>query len=137
MSRRASTSNLTLENDKPFLGSKYFPPSLISTCLAHDPRGLLFGLDPPTTTDSRSTSFDLSRPRSKRLLICSGADDKLVPHDAGVPFIQALKARGVEGLDERIYEGVGHAFSGEMVMDAVEFLVEAVKEGPRKEKARM
>lgn len=136
MSRRASTSNLALDNES-FIGSKYFPPALISTCLTHDPRGLLFGLDPPTSNTSSSTSFDLSKLRSKQLLICSGADDKLVPHEVGVSFIQALRARGVESLDERVYEGVGHAFSGEMVMDAVNFLVEAVKEGPKKERARI
>jgi hypothetical protein len=34
-------------------------------------------------------------------------------------------------LDDRVYEGVGHKFSADMVKDAVRFLVNAVEKGPR------
>src|SRR5687768_4529764 len=112
MSRRGKNSHLELEDGEDFLGSKWFPSSLISTCLKNDPRGLLFGRAPATPSGETDPSFDLSGPRGKKLLLCSGADDKLVPHKVGVPFIKAVGARGVE-VDERVYEGVGHAFSAD------------------------
>lgn len=131
MARRAKNSDLELEEGEDFIGSRYFPSSLISTCLRNDPRGLLFGQQQPSPSADAQTDFDLSRLRGKKLLLCSGADDNLVPHIVGVPFIEALRARDVE-VDERVYKGVGHAFSADMVNDAVAFLVDAVTKGPRR-----
>lgn len=39
-------------------------------------------------------------------------------------------------LEDRVYDGVGHRFSKDMVEDAVRFLVDAVAEGA-KEKAKI
>ncbi|OAA33305.1 hypothetical protein AAL_00770 [Moelleriella libera RCEF 2490] len=105
---------------------------LLRTLRAHDPKSILFGdapLPPPAALaegaeQTRVRGILDSRIRGKRLLVCSGADDRLVP-DAGVV------------LEDRVYEGVGHSFSKDMVQDAVAFLVNAVAEGPRRSRAKI
>ncbi|KAH7148395.1 Alpha/Beta hydrolase protein [Dactylonectria macrodidyma] len=145
MEDRASSTGL--EYGASFLGSKYFPPDVVATCLAQDPKAVLFGTSAvppaPLMTSERSRLRPLldSRVRGKRLLLCSGAEDTLVPYANGKPVIDALKdAVGDEAgwyregrvvLEDRVYEGVGHRFSKDMVLDAVRFLVDAVEAGPR------
>lgn len=136
-----------LDAGASFLGSRYFPPDLIATCLAHDPKAILFGNKPtPSTTPSSSEQSRLrsileSRVRGKRLLLCSGAEDALVPYANSKPLASLLKeATGESGwcrdagvvIDDRVYDGVGHRFSAAMVEDAVRFLVKSVEKGPRK-----
>lgn len=85
-----------------------------------------------------------SRIRGKRLLVCSGANDRLVPYANSQPFLTLLKD-ALDGwysdagvvLEDRVYEGVGHSFSKDMVQDAVAFLVNAVAEGPRRSRAKI
>ncbi|KAF7545042.1 hypothetical protein G7Z17_g9481 [Cylindrodendrum hubeiense] len=135
-----------LDYGASFLGSKYFPPDLIATCLAYDPKAILFGTTTvpavPLTTSEQTRLRPVldARVRGKRLLLCSGAEDALVPYVNGQPLIEVLKeAVGTEGwyregkvvLEDRVYEGIGHRFSAGMVEDAVRFLVEAVEAGPR------
>lgn len=146
MSSRAEQAKL--ETGGSFMGSKYFPQSLVETCLANDPKGILFGTQPlPSLPLSSSEQGRLReildrRVRGKKLLLCSGGDDKLVPHANGKPVIDILKDASSSGwyketsVDDRVYAGVGHSFSKDMVGDAVQFLVEAVARGPRDKKDR-
>lgn len=144
MKDRAASSEL--DCGASFLGSKYFPPDVIAACLTQDPKAILFGTSAvptvplPTTEQARLRPLLDARVRGKRLLLCSGAEDKLVPYVNGQPLIEVLKeAVGKEGwyregkvvLEDRVYEGVGHRFSAAMVEDAVRFLVDAVEAGPR------
>ncbi|KAK5992192.1 hypothetical protein PT974_05593 [Cladobotryum mycophilum] len=145
MNSRAKTSSLDC-GETGFLGSKYFPPDLINTCLARDPKGIIFGTQPIPSLPLSSADQDRIRKildgriRGKKLLLCSGGADKLVPYQNSVPFLEVFKdAVGASGwygdgrvsVDDRVYEGIGHKFSAQMVNDAVAFLVEAVAEGPR------
>ncbi|KAL4723644.1 hypothetical protein ACLX1H_009286 [Fusarium chlamydosporum] len=144
MSDRAAQANLDCGAD--FIGSKYFPKDLVCTCSSHDPKSLLFGTSPiPSGPLSNAEQARLrtildERIRGKKLLLCSGGDDALVPYANTKPFVTMLKeAVGEKGwyrdgaveLDDRVYEGVGHKFSADMVEDAVRFLVNAVEKGPR------
>ncbi|KAG5658127.1 hypothetical protein KAF25_007078 [Fusarium avenaceum] len=129
-----------------FIGSKYFPKDLTQTCNSHDPKALLFGTSPIPSPSLSATEQARLRPilderiRGKKLLLCSGGDDALVPYAKTKPFAMLLKEAvgehgwyrdgGVE-MDDRVYEGVGHKFSADMVEDAVRFLVNAVGKGPR------
>lgn len=145
MSDRARLSKLDTQGGA-LLGSKYFPPPLLRTLEAHDPKAILFGAGadslPPLPLSApeqdRLRGILDARVRGKRLLLCSGADDKLVPYARSKPLLDVLKDAvggwyrdGRVVLDDRVYEGVGHWFSAAMVRDSVAFLVEAVALGPR------
>lgn len=146
MCNRAKRSNLDTKNED-LLGSKYFPRDLLSTCQSHDPKSILFGANGsavpslPLSSSERARLRGIfnARIRGKKVLACSGGDDKLVPYARGEPFLAVVKD-AVEGwykdgevvVDDRVYEGVGHKFSADMVRDAVEFLVRVVAEGPRR-----
>lgn len=148
MGNRAKRSNLDT-GDSPLLGSKFFPTDLLATCQSHDPKSILFGANgspPPKLPLSSSEQARLrdifdSRIRGKKLLACSGGDDKLVPYSRSKPLLTVLKD-AVDGwykdgqvvLDDRVYAGVGHKFSADMVRDAIGFLVDAVAEGPRRKR---
>ncbi|KAJ3529276.1 hypothetical protein NM208_g9838 [Fusarium decemcellulare] len=150
MSDRAGLA--ALDCGSSFIGSKYFPHDLVKTCLGRDPKALLFGTQSvpssslPAAEQARLKSVLDARVRGKKLLLCSGAEDALVPYANSRPLLKVLKEAVGEGgwykdggvvLDDRVYEGVGHRFSAAMVEDAVKFLVDAVEKGPRgKIKAR-
>lgn len=85
------------------------------------------------------------RIRGKKLLVCSGASDTLVPYTIGRPFLRVLKdAVGKDGwyveggvaVEDRVYAGVGHDFSSEIVRDAVNWLVETAAQGPGENRHR-
>lgn len=129
----------------PLLGSRLFPRDLVAVCAVHDPRAVLLGADTPpslpltSAAQARLGEVLDARLRGKRVLLCSGADDALVPYAVSEPLLTVLKdavggwyAHGSVVLDDRVYEGVGHRFSADMVRDAVDFLVTAVAEGPRR-----
>ena len=137
----------------PFLGSRFFPPSLISVCHRLDPKAMLFGTNaipaPPLPASEAARVrglLEARRLRGKKLLLCSGGADELVPYAASAPLIAVLQEAVADGragvaLEDRVYDGVGHRFSKDMVEDAVRFLVKVVGEGPRErreeEKARI
>ncbi|OAA39406.1 hypothetical protein NOR_06244 [Metarhizium rileyi] len=129
------------------LGSKYFPQDLLATCQLHDPKSILFGaggapvpsLPLSTQEQSRLRAVFDARIRGKKLLACSGGDDELVPYLSAQPFLALLKdavkgwySDGEVLVDDRVYAGVGHRFSADMVRDAVAFLVRVVRDGPRR-----
>ncbi|KAF2202277.1 alpha/beta-hydrolase [Delitschia confertaspora ATCC 74209] len=116
-----------------FLGSEDFPKALIEAVKTYDPAGLLLSAGSKGTEDIKE---DLVRERleGKAVLNLSGADDKLVPYAAGEPFVNALK--GVIGrnagmgvrFEDRTFEGVGHAFSKDMVECAVGWICDVLGE---------
>lgn len=144
--RLSKLSTYTSTNGATFLGSKDFPPSLITATQKSDPKSLLFGPGPIphlAAGDGGSYSHLLQKFEStikgKRILVCSGADDKLVPYKSSEPFLKFLKeATGKGGwwesggvyLEDNVYEGVGHAFSEGMVRDTVRFVSDTLATTP-------
>jgi hypothetical protein len=121
-----------------FLGSRDFPPGLVAQCARFDPKGILFGTDEVAESPSEPEQARL-RPildahvKGKKLLMCNGGDDKLVPWRCSEPFTKFFTgaAQGWykdSGLvaDNRVYAGVGHECSAEMMIDAVRFVCEVV-----------
>ncbi|KAL2879554.1 hypothetical protein SGCOL_005164 [Colletotrichum sp. CLE4] len=146
LSDRARLSRLATfsaqDNGASFLGSRDFPRDLVASCLRHDPKGILFGTSAISERAASLTQDEQERLRGvldglrlhgKKFLICSGGEDKLVPYAMSAPFVEFLTAAtgtwyadaGVE-VENKVYEGVGHAFSEGMVEDSVRFLVGAV-----------
>jgi hypothetical protein len=143
---RAIASNLDC-GETGFLGSKYFPADTIAAVRKLDPKGILFGTNATPSLPLSSTEQDRlrkifdGRVRGKKLLLCSGGADELVPYVKSEPLIRVLKdaaggwyADGGVEVDDRVYEGIGHRFSADMVNDAVAFLMRVVAEGPRQKK---
>ncbi|KAK3491390.1 hypothetical protein B0T13DRAFT_422479 [Neurospora crassa] len=131
-----------------FLGSKDFPPSLVTAACKTDPKGILFGTSPipsstsspgspsPSTVDEderQRRQILLERLQGKQFLLCNGAEDKLVPPRCGEAFTRWFKEAADKykeariSVDERTYAGVGHTFSVGMVKDAVEWVMEVVQ----------
>ncbi|KAJ6784935.1 hypothetical protein PWT90_04433 [Aphanocladium album] len=151
LSHRAVTGKLATA--ETFVGSRYFPRSLARPTSAHDPKAMLFGgvtspvpALPLGDADRERVRQVLDRRvRGKRLLLCSGGRDTLVPPAVGQPVVDVLTdaARAGGGgwydatsVDSRVYEDVGHAFGKDMVTDAVKFLVDAVARGPREKDSK-
>ncbi|KAK4203277.1 hypothetical protein QBC40DRAFT_346376 [Triangularia verruculosa] len=148
LSDRARLSKLQTysvqDNGASFLGSRDFPPSLVNACQKYDPKAVLFGPHPVPehTVQNRQElirqTILYERLQGKKLLVCSGSVDKLVPPRCSDPFMGWLKRAAVSPpspsfdkeqrfwVDDRLYQGVGHEFSAEMVKDAVQFIVGAV-----------
>lgn len=127
------------DNGASFLGSKDFPGSLVEACKKADPKAIFFGTDavPDATasgpTDGTAKHIFHDRLRGKKFLLCSGGIDKLVPYRCGEPFLQWFKQAAGSwfkdenvSVDDRIYPGIGHAFSADMVKDSVQFIIDAV-----------
>ncbi|KAK5128151.1 hypothetical protein LTR08_004103 [Meristemomyces frigidus] len=107
MTDRAIRSKLStcMDSDPPgrnFLGSKDFPPSLISAVESHDPAGILLGeLNTVTGDDHLHTPSAAEQARlrpiisqrlaGKKILCLSGGKDRLVPYECGEPFLTWLK----------------------------------------------
>ncbi|KHN93877.1 uncharacterized protein MAM_08237 [Metarhizium album ARSEF 1941] len=146
MGRRARGSGLDA-GDASLLGSRYFPRDLLAACRTRDPKSILFGADgepvpsPPLPEGERPRLREVldARVKGKKLLACSGGEDVLVPYASSSPFLGVLKD-AAEGwyrdgevvVEDRVYAGVGHRFSADMVRDAVGFLVRVVADGPRR-----
>lgn len=126
-----------------FLGSASFPHALLNTISKSDPAGMLFPISAsspldriPTQTcpDDRARLTPLLKEylSQKQILVCSGGADKLVPYRCSKPFLDFLKnATDAENgwwkeggciVDDRVYEGVGHAYSDGMASDTVAFV---------------
>ncbi|KAG5944629.1 hypothetical protein E4U59_007052 [Claviceps monticola] len=137
-----------LPTPSPFLGSVYFPSDLVTEIQRVEPKARLFGAtaapppSPPLSASEQARLRDLldAKVRGKKILVCSGGDDKLVPYARSAPLLAVLKDAVRPGgwyenggfvLEDKVYEGVGHKFSEDMVRDSVKFLVRIVSEGPR------
>ena len=146
MSDRALLSRLQTAGPS-FLGSKDFPPCLLDVVRHSDPAGIVtrdlrssisldddFWAREPTVEEKEIFHPRLSHSLSgKQLLNMSGADDKLVPYRCSKPFVDWLKDATAPGrwfssdkfdFDDRVFPGVGHAFSPEMARDVDRFVVE-------------
>lgn len=127
----------------------------MEACKKFDPKAIFFGTAavPEATASTRADDDERrilrDRLHGKKLLLCSGGDDKLVPYRCSEPFLQWLKqAAGSRfkeenvSVDDRIYPGIAHSFSADMVTDSVQFVVDTVasadqgiSSGGREEKA--
>jgi pimeloyl-ACP methyl ester carboxylesterase len=143
LSDRARLSKLSTysaqDDGASFIGSKDFPPSLVDACRKSDPKAIFFGASPvPDANASAANDENVrqilrDRLRGKKFLLCSGGEDKLVPYRCSEPFLQWFtqatgswfKEEGVS-VDNRVYPGVGHSFSADMITDSVQFVVDAV-----------
>lgn len=138
MTDRAAKSKLKTwtSSDPPgstFLGSEDFPKALLEAIAKYDPAGFLVpGLDPGTNLSPEQALQFKQRLQQhlngKRILNLSGADDKLVPYAAGEPFLTLLKKTISEdatldiAIDDRIFDGVGHSFTRDMVNASVQWI---------------
>lgn len=138
ISERAKKSKLSTaaEGGASFIGSKDFPPALVEACRKYDPKGLLFGtgeVPRPGQYPEHTRAVLAERLRGKKFLVCSGGEDRLVPYSCAEPFLNWFKdATGSwhEGEDisveDIVYPGIGHAFEGKMITDALRFIVDNV-----------
>lgn len=123
MSDRARLSKLesyTSSNGANFLGSKDFPKALVASVQKFDPKGKIFGTSEVKVQLSQDEQKQIrhvldSTIRGKRVLVCSGGDDKLVPYHCSEPFMDFLKAAtstwyndGNVYVEDNVYPGVGH-----------------------------
>jgi predicted esterase len=117
---------------------------LVEACKKFDPKAIFFGTS--AVPEARATGpadegakrILRDRLRGKKFLLCSGGDDKLVPYRCSEPFLQWFKqataawyAEEGVSVDNRIYPGVGHEFSPDMVADAVQFVLDVVGSADR------
>ncbi|KAH8685900.1 Alpha/Beta hydrolase protein [Tricladium varicosporioides] len=137
MSDRARLSKLptyTSSDGTGFLNSKDFPRALISSTQKYDPKGIIFGTSDISSNPSQSEQKRIreildTKLKGKRILVCSGGDDKLVPYHCAKPFLEFLKNAttgwykdGNVQVEDNVYPGVGHAYSEGMVKDTVRFV---------------
>lgn len=121
-------------NGTEFFRSKDFPDTLISSVLKRDPKALLFGTGEITQNPSEIEQKHLhgildAHVRGKRLLLCSGGVDKLVPYRCAEPFLKFLKGAnqswysdGDFYLEDIVYQGVGHEYTDAMAKDTARFV---------------
>lgn len=155
MSDRARLSKLptyTSSNGANFLTSKDFPQALISSAQKYDPKGIVFGTSDVNSNPSQSEQKRIreildARLKGKRILVCSGGDDKLVPYHCGKPFMEFLRSAstgwykdGNIQVEDNVYPGVGHAYSEGMVRDTVRFvsdILASASKAPEKPVSKM
>ena len=129
---------------KCFLGSQDFPKSLIEAANQFDPAALL--MNKVAQTHGRDGSWTLSpvpketqyqqlraRLNGKSMLNLSGGDDKLVPYESSEPFLRWLEdaiASSTESAEpsfqlvDKVFEGVAHELSPDMMEVATSFIIE-------------
>ncbi|KAI9768852.1 MAG: hypothetical protein M1840_004666 [Geoglossum simile] len=123
-----------------FIGSSDFPAALATTVKKYDPAGLLMGQLEGGDCLRRPSEKEIQRLRplmqrhlaGKKILNLSGGADKLVPYSCSEPFISFLSyavdkdsgwfADGGVELTNKVFEGVGHEMTVEMLQVAVEFV---------------
>ena len=152
MTDRARLTKLetyTKSNGADFLGSKDFPNALIDSIKRSDPRGLLFATSAIQANPSESEQKRLrkildAKIKGKRLLVCSGGADKLVPYHCAQPFMQFLKNAtngwyrdGDVYVEDIVYPGVGHAYSEGMVKDTTRFVSDILAGSSQKPASKM
>ena len=137
ISERARKSKLsTAEGGGSFIGSKDFPPALVEACRKYDPKGVLFGtgeVPRPGQYPEHTRAILAERLRGKKFLLCSGGEDRLVPYSCAEPFLNWfkdatgswLKSEDIS-VEDIVYPGIGHAFEGKMITDALQFIVDNV-----------
>lgn len=147
MTDRARLSKLetyTKSEGADFLGSKDFPKALVASIEKSDPRGLLFAnseiqANPSESEQKRLREILDAKIKGKKLLVCSGGADKLVPYHCAEPFMQFLKNAtggwykdGKVYVEDNVYPGIGHAYSEGMVKDTTRFVSDILAESSPK-----
>lgn len=137
--RLSKLATFSAEDDgRSFTGSTDFPPALVEACKKLDPKGILFGTSavpaPGTASEAEQKRLRAlldARVKGKKFLVCSGGEDKLVPYRCSQPFMEWFEdaartwyAGGNVYVENSVYAGVGHAFSEEMVKDAIRFVLD-------------
>lgn len=150
MRSRALKSNA--EWTGSFQGSRIFPSDVSNICTYSDPKTYLFGRDAlekitlSSNDECRLWTVLNHTIRGKKLLLCSGQEDELVPYAITQPFVQqlscAISRQNWQGedavtIDDRLYGGIGHEFSNDMVKDAVEWIMDASRAGRRREQGNI
>lgn len=145
MRYRSSAANLG--QTESFVGSKYFPSNLRQACRSHDPKSILFDHLPipalPLSLDEQNRLRPIldSCIQGKKLLVCVGAEDSLVPLEVSQPLLTVLKnavsanewySHNDVVIHERVYDGLGHELSDEMVQDAINWVMATVAQGPKR-----
>jgi predicted esterase len=104
MSRRAKDSGVAFE-------PPYIPKTFLGFVEHNDPAHAPY------------TASDLSNPFfGKKVLVLSGADDRVVPWESSDEFVKKLNV-GPNGVKKEIvYPGVGHKFTTEMMQETAQFL---------------
>lgn len=137
MSNRAHQSCRESAGAK-FLGSNDFPRDLIETVKKRDPKGILFGggdinLNPTEIKKEDYRTILGSRLKNKKILVCSGSDDKLVPYFCTEPFLKFLKLASQEWypeinlyIEDKVYPNVGHTFTNDMLRDSIRFVTDSL-----------
>lgn len=134
--RRSKRPSYIDNKDVSFLGSADFPAALVDACERWDPKGLLFGTSPIILKPAPAEQSALRRKlrdkiKGKKLLVCSGGDDKLVPYKSTEEFAAFLKEATRTGgwyqdggvyVEDVVYPGIGHAMSDGMTKDSVRFI---------------
>ena len=143
MDHRAMKSRLKAwgaanELGQPFVGSDKFPLSLLEAIKQWDPAQLLNDpaqaaqvADGPSVVDAlveQQWKVVQGRLSSKRILNLAGAEDKLVPYHCSAPFLDFLKRAPISHSDDfelqdKVYDGVGHNMTAEMIQDALDFIM--------------
>ncbi|KAH0536431.1 hypothetical protein FGG08_006700 [Glutinoglossum americanum] len=153
MSHRAAKSKRpswvdTSPQGASFIGSTDFPGSLLAAVKKYDPAGLLMGQLDSDDYSRKPSDKEIQRLRplmhdhlaNKKILNLAGGADKLVPYSCSEPFL-AFLSRAVEkdtgwfadggvGLTNKVFEGVGHEMTLEMLHEAVEFVADVLTAGP-------
>jgi hypothetical protein len=132
--RLSERDSYTTSNGSGFFGSRDFPHTLISSVLKRDPKALLFGtgeinFNPSQSEQRRLREILDTKVKGKRVLVCSGGDDKLVPYRCSEPFLRFLKqaadgwySDGDFSIEDIVYPGVGHDYSEGMIKDTLRFV---------------
>lgn len=85
-------------------------------------KALVKHVDP--AADAYSSSSDENPFFNKRILVLSGRDDKLVPWSVSEAFVDGLSV-GEGGVKRvKVYPGVGHELTDEMVTEMAKFIAE-------------
>jgi pimeloyl-ACP methyl ester carboxylesterase len=131
-----------------FVGSKDFPGALVAAVKKYDPAGLLMGQLDGGDHLHQPSDKEIQKLRpimhdhlaGKKILNLSGGADKLVPYSCAEPFITFLSraiekdtgwfADGGVELTNKVFEGVGHEMTEEMLLEAVEFVAGVLTAAP-------
>ena len=142
LKHRSKTSNIKLVG--PFKGSKYFPNNIVDACTQSDPKSYLFGkrkaskVTLSANDECRLWTVLNHTIKGKKLLLCSGDKDDLVPYTFTEPFMKLLltaidqqnwQGKDAVDIDDRLYMGVGHSFSPDMVQDSIDWIMKTMRAG--------
>ncbi|KAH0556542.1 hypothetical protein GP486_005593 [Trichoglossum hirsutum] len=153
MSHRAAKSKRpSWVNTSPqgiaFVGSRDFPGALVAAVKKYDPAGLLMGQLDGGDHLHQPSDKEIQKLRpimhdhlaGKKILSLSGGADKLVPYSCSEPFITFLSraiekdtgwfADGGVELTNKVFDGVGHEMTQEMLLEAVEFVANVLTAVP-------